>query len=357
MRPATAEINLKSLQHNVHQIKQIAPDSKIMAVVKANAYGHGLVAVASALSGVDAFAVARVEEALELRRGGVVKPILLLEGFFSAQELPILVANNIQTAVHIEEQFVALEQAELETPVRIWLKLDTGMHRLGVRPEASEQAINRLKNIPNVVHPVGLMTHFSAADEADRSVTAAQIQLFDQVAEKMDGEHSMANSAGVLAWPESRRDWIRPGIILYGVSPMIDGTAADHDFKPVMTLTSSLVAVRDLKQGESLGYGGIWTAAQDTRIGVVAIGYGDGYPRMAPADTPVLVNGRIVPIVGRVSMDMLTVDLGAGAIDKVGDRAVLWGEGLPAERVARHIGTIAYELITKLTQRVVLDYL
>lgn len=357
MRSAKAEICLQSLQHNLAQVKKIAPHSKIMAVVKANAYGHGLLAVASALREVDAFAVARVEEALTLRSGGIVKPILLLEGFFSTDELPILVANNIQTSVHIEQQLAELEQADLETPINVWLKIDTGMHRLGIRPENCKQAIDRLKHNPNVVQPARLMTHFSCSDEIDNDATQRQIDLFDAVVTGEDGEHSIANSAGVLAWPASRREWIRPGIALYGISPMIGATAAEHDLKPVMTLTSDLIAVRELKQGETIGYGGIWTAAKDTRIGVVAVGYGDGYPRMAPEGTPVLVNGRIVPIVGRVSMDMLTVDLGADGTEQVGDKAILWGAGLPAELVAEHIGTIAYELVTKLTQRVALKYL
>ena len=356
MRSAKAEICLQALRHNVAQVKKIAPESKIMAVVKANAYGHGLLAVATALTDVDAFAVARVEEALTLRSGGVVKPILLLEGFFSPHELAILVANNIHTSVHIEQQLAELEQAELETPIHVWLKMDTGMHRLGIRPENCKQAIERLKNNPNVVQPARLMTHFSCADELDNDATQRQIDVFDAIVAGEVGEHSIANSAGVLAWPSSRREWIRPGIILYGVSPMIGGTAAEHNLKPVMTLTTDLIAVRELKQGETIGYGGFWTASQDTRIGVVAVGYGDGYPRMAPEGTPVLINGRRVPIVGRVSMDMLTVDLGPDCTDQVGDKVILWGDGLPAELVAEHIGTITYELITKLTQRVALKY-
>ena len=357
MRSATAEICLQSLQHNVQQIKNIAPHSKIMAVVKANAYGHGLLSVASALTDVDAFAVARVEEALTLRSGGIVKPILLLEGFFSTDELPILVANNIQTSVHIEQQLDELEQADLEAPIHVWLKMDTGMHRLGIRPDNCKRAIERLKNNPNVVQPARLMTHFSCADEADPSITQRQINIFDELVAGEEGEHSIANSAGVLAWPSAHRDWIRPGIMLYGVSPMIGATAVEHDLKPVMTLTTDLIAVHDINKGETTGYGGIWSASEDTRLGVVAVGYGDGYPRMAPEGTPVLINGRIVPIVGRVSMDMLTVDLGVDCQDKVGDKVIMWGAGLPAELVAEHIGTIAYELVTKLTQRVTLKYL
>jgi len=357
MRSAKAEICLTALQHNVARIREIAPKSKIMAVVKANAYGHGLLAVASALKSVDAFAVARVEEALTLRSGGIVKPILLLEGFFSTDELPILVANNIHTSIHIEQQLAELEEAELETPINVWLKMDTGMHRLGIRPDQCKQAISRLKHNPNVVQPARLMTHFSCADEIDNPATQKQIDLFDDLVAGEIGEQSIANSAGVVAWPASHREWIRPGITLYGVSPMCNSKAEEHGLQPVMTLTTDLIAVHDLKQGESIGYGGIWTASKDTHIGVVAIGYGDGYPRMAPEGTPVLVNGRIVPVVGRVSMDMLSVDLGIDCRDEVGDKVILWGKGLPAEVVADHIGTIAYELVTKLTQRVSLKYL
>ncbi len=297
-----------------------------------------------------------IEEALQLRACGVVKPILLLEGFYSPGDLPVLVTNNIQTVVHCEEQLIALEQADLETPVVVWLKIDSGMHRLGVRPEQYDEFISRLKTCPNVAKPLRYMSHFGCADELDSSITPQQIELFMSLTSGCQGERSLAASAGLLAWPQSQLEWVRPGIIMYGVSPFSDKTAQDLGYQPVMTLKSHLIAVREVKKGESVGYGGIWTSERDTKVGVIAVGYGDGYPRSAPNGTPVWVNGRTVPIAGRVSMDMLTVDLGPDATDKVSDEAILWGKELPVEEVANHIGTIAYELVTKLTPRVEMEY-
>lgn len=357
MKAARACIDLSALQHNLRQLRQQAPKSKVLAVVKANGYGHGLRHIAQHAEGADAFGVARIQEALQLRACGIVKPILLLEGFYSAMDLPVLVTNNIQTVVHCEEQLDALEQAELDAPVVVWLKVDSGMHRLGVRPEQYQDFLQRLHACKNVAKPLRYMSHFASADEPEKPVTQQQINLFDSLTQGCEGERSLAASAGVLAWPSSYHDWIRPGIIMYGVSPFSDKTAQQLGYQPVMTLKSHIIAVRGVKAGESVGYGGIWTSERDTKVGVIAIGYGDGYPRVAPNGTPVLVNGRRAPIAGRVSMDMLTVDLGPDAQDKVGDEAVLWGEGLPVEEVAQHIETIAYELVTKLTSRVDMEYI
>lgn len=356
MKAATAYIDLAALKHNLTQIKQQAPHSKVMAVVKANSYGHGLRHIAKSADGADAFGVARIEEALQLRACGVVKPILLLEGFYSSGDLPVLVTNNIQTVVHCEEQLAALEQAQLETPVVVWLKIDSGMHRLGVRPEQYPEFVRRLKACSSVAKPLRYMSHFGCADELDKPTTNQQTELFMSLTEGCEGERSLAASAGLLAWPDSQLDWVRPGIIMYGVSPFGEKHAQQMGYQPVMTLKSHLIAVRDVKAGESVGYGGNWTSERDTKVGVIAIGYGDGYPRMAPYGTPVWVNGRKVPLAGRVSMDMLTVDLGPDAMDKVGDEATLWGQALPVEEVAEHIGTIAYELVTKLTSRVDMEY-
>ncbi|MGL5949628.1 MAG: alanine racemase [Aeromonas sp.] len=357
MKAATAQINTQALRHNLAVVKSFAPHSKIIAVVKANAYGHGLLPVARTLVDADAYAVARIEEALMLRSCAVVKPIVLLEGFFNVDDLPVLAANNLQTAVHTWEQLEALEQVVLPAPVVAWLKLDTGMHRLGVRAEELPEFIARLRACNNVVQPFNIMTHFSRSDELAEPETAQQIALFQQMTEGLAGERALANSAGVLAWPQAHADWVRPGVILYGVSPFADKTAAAHGLQPVMSLKTQLIAVRQHKAGEPVGYGSSWVSPRDTRLGVIAIGYGDGYPRQAPSGTPVLVNGRLVPLVGRVSMDMSTVDLGPEATDKAGDEVVLWGEGLPVEQVAAHIGTIPYELITKLTSRVFMEYL
>lgn len=352
MNTVTASIDLDALQHNFAVVRRHAPHSKIIAVLKANAYGHGLLPVAHTLARADAYAVARVEEALVLRANGITKPILVLGGFFSAEALPLLAAHDLQTTIHTREQLALLEQVRLPVPIKVWLKLDTGMNRLGLRAEELPAFIERLTRCKNVVQPFNLMTHFSQSDEQDGPATRLQIAEFNRLTAHLPGERAMANSAGILAWPDSHSDWIRPGIMLYGASPFGGQLASDHDLRPVMTLKSQLIATRACKQGENVGYGGHWVAHHDTTLGVIAVGYGDGYPRMAPEGTPVLVNGRRVPIVGRVSMDMITVDLGPGAHDKSGDEVTLWGEGLPVEQVAEKIGTIPYELLTRLTARV-----
>lgn len=323
-----------------------------MAVVKANGYGHGLLNVAKCLKSADGFGLARLEEALELRSGGVMAKLLLLEGFFRASDVATLVEHDIDTVVHHESQLEMLEAAELTKPVTVWMKIDTGMHRLGFTLDQFEAVYQRLMACPNVAKPIHLMTHFACADEPDNSATAEQARRFSQLTKALPGDRTLANSAATLYWPTTQADWIRPGIALYGVSPVVGDLGRNHGLEPAMELVSQLIAVRDHKAGDPVGYGSYWHAKQDTKLGVVAIGYGDGYPRNAPEGTPVWVNGRLVPVVGRVSMDMLTVDLGIDATDKVGDTAVLWGKTLPVEEVAEHIGTIAYELVTKLTPRV-----
>lgn len=356
MKAATAVIDRRALRHNLQQVRRLAPQSRLIAVVKANAYGHGLLETAHTLQDADCYGVARLGEALALRAGGIVKPILLLEGFFCAEDLPALVANNIDTAIHSLEQLAALEQSELTHPIRVWMKLDTGMHRLGVRLEQADAFYQRLSACRNVVQPVNIMSHFSRADEPLAGATEKQIDCFERFISDKPGQKSIAASAGVLSWPQAHRDWVRPGIILYGASPMESDYADHFGLRPAMTLKSSLIAVREHKAGEPVGYGGTWVSERDTRLGVVAMGYGDGYPRSAPSGTPVWVNGREVPLVGRVSMDMISVDLGPEATDKVGDEVVFWGNELPVERVAAASGICAYELITKLTQRVTMEY-
>jgi alanine racemase len=347
-----AEISSSALKANLAKLGSLAPNSKVMAVVKANGYGHGLLNVARSLPDAQGFGLARLEEALELRTGGVKAKLLLLEGFFRASDLPLLVAHDIETVVHHDFQLDMLEQASLERPVTVWLKVDSGMHRLGFTPEQFHGVYQRLLACPQVAKPIHLMTHFACSDEPDNDFTARQMSVFNELTRGLPGERTLANSAGALYWPESQADWIRTGIALYGVSPVMGDRGHNHGLVPTMELVSQLIAVREHKAGESVGYGRYWTAKEDTCLGVVAIGYGDGYPRNAPQGTPVLINGRRVPIVGRVSMDMLTVDLGKNATDSVGDVALLWGKALPVEEVAEHIGTIAYELVTKLTPRV-----
>ena len=356
MKAATAKISSFALKHNIQAIKRKAPNSKIIAVVKANAYGHGVEFVAKTLEDkVDCFGVARLEEALSLRSNGIIKPILLLEGFFSQKDLPIIAVNNIQTVVHNQEQLAALQQTELPNPIKVWLKIDTGMHRLGVSLEQVDYFCEQLKKCPNIDPHFGFVSHFSRADELESDYTHIQLQRFLQSTQHKQGERSIAASGGILFWSDSHLEWIRPGIIMYGVSPT-NIPSKEYGLIPVMTLTSSLIAVRAHKKGEPVGYGGIWVSEKDTKIGVVAIGYGDGYPRNSPVGTPDYVNGRRVPIVGRVSMDMITVDLGIDCRDKVGDEVILWGKELPIEEVAEFTGILSYELMTKLTPRVLTEY-
>lgn len=357
MNVATAYIDLEALRHNIETLRGMTPNARVWAMIKANAYGHGLVPVAHALSSfADGFGVARLDEAFLLRAQGVVNPILLLEGFYGVSDLEILVKNNLETAVHSIEQLEALEAASLSRPLKVWLKIDTGMHRLGIRPEHVPDVIARLSACSNVAKPLNFISHFACADALENPLTQEQITLFSQLTKNMDGLKSLAASSACLMWPKSHFDVVRPGITLYGVSPFENKCGADFGLKPVMTMTSNLIAVREAKKGERIGYGATWMAKEDTMLGVVAMGYGDGYPRLAPSGTPVLVNGRRVFLAGRVSMDMLTVDLGKNAKDRVGDDVILWGDKLPVEEVARHIGTIAYELVTNITSRVALLY-
>ena len=358
MQAATVVINRRALRHNLQRLRELAPASKLVAVVKANAYGHGLLETARTLPDADAFGVARLEEALRLREGGITQPILLLEGFFNATDLPTIAAQHLHTAVHNMEQLEALESAELSEPVAVWMKLDTGMHRLGVRPEDAEAFYQRLSACKNVRQPVNVVSHFARADEPECGATEKQLAIFTAFTDGKPGLRSIAASGGILLWPQSHFDWARPGIILYGVSPLEQKPwGPDFGMQPVMSLTSSLIAVREHKAGEPVGYGGTWISERDTRLGVVAMGYGDGYPRAAPSGTPVLVNGREVPLVGRVAMDMICVDLGPQARDKAGDPVTLWGKGLPVERIAEITKVSAYELITRLTSRVAMEYI
>jgi len=372
MKPATATINGSALRHNMRLIKSLAPKSKICAVVKANAYGQGIRAVIKNLEDqVEAFGVARIKEALTIQESGYAGKILLLEGFFDREELLKTLSRRFDTVIHCLEQLELLEkvaqewQAEKEKgfwkrktkiyfPITVWLKIDTGMHRLGVHPEQVANFYHRLTACP-LVESVNFVSHFSRADELDCGYTEKQIATFEAVSQGYPVERSISASSGILYWKEAHYDWVRPGIIMHGISPH-NQPITDLGFKPVMTLSSSLIAVRTHKAGEPVGYSGAWVSSKDTKIGVVAIGYGDGYPRNAPEGTPVFINGRKVPIVGRVSMDMMTVDLGIDSQDKVGDEVELWGEKLFIEEVAEAIGVINYELITKLTPRVLIEY-
>lgn len=354
MRLATAEINLTALSHNLKKVNEFAPKSKTMAVLKANAYGHGLVQIAQSLNEADAFAVARVDEALALRAGGLVKPIVLLEGFFDKTDLPILLANNFQTIVHNEAQLKDIESCELDGQLTVWLKIDTGMHRLGIAPSEFKSFYKRLIACKNVKPDIKLMTHFACADDISNDMTQAQLKQFSMTTNSAQEQICLANSAGIIGWQKSHGDWVRPGLMIYGVSPMLDKIASEHGLKPVMRLKTRLIEIKRIKKGESTGYGAKWVSNKDTYLGIIAMGYGDGYPRHAQTGTPVMVNGRKVPLVGRVSMDMITIDLGDVLQDKVADEVILWGPELPVEVIAQHAQTIPYELLCNITPRV--DY-
>jgi len=351
-----ASINLNALQHNLQQARNLAPNSKILSMVKANAYGHGLIPVAQALKKTDAFGVACLAEALQLNESSINKPIAIMQGFFSTNDLKTIAENKFEAVIHDMNQIKMLEKTKLSQPIKVWLKIDTGMHRLGIEPEKATHAWQLLQNNQNVQnHPV-LMTHFSDSDDNSNQHTQEQIKRFTNATNTLPGAQSLANSAAIIHLSETHCDWVRPGIMLYGASPFIDLSDNTAQLKPVMTLQSEVIAVKKINKGESVGYGSTWTAPCETTIGVVSIGYGDGYPRHAKNGTPVLINNQIAPLVGRVSMDMITVNLHNHHNAKPGDKAILWGEGLPAETVAQHADTISYELFCQVTNRVRLEY-
>lgn len=351
MRRTEVSLDLSALRHNLQRLREAAPASRVMAAIKANGYGHGLERVARTLGDADALGVACVEEAVSLREVGIATPITLLEGFFHADELPLICQHHLDCVIHHVHQIEVLEQQPLSSPLKVWLKVDSGMHRLGIPATDCHQLWQRLVAI-NDIEVIGLMTHFANADDLNDPTTEQQLALFNKSCDELPGERTIANSAGILGWPQSHAEWNRPGISLYGVSPLLGGRGEQHGLRAVMTLRSELIAVNHLKQGDAIGYGGSWRCPEDMPVGVVAVGYGDGYPRHADSGTPVLVNGQRVPLVGRVSMDMITIDLRAMPQAKIGDEVVLWGKGLPVEEVAEHAATIPYELLCGVTGRV-----
>lgn len=351
-RPTTITIDLSALRHNLQKIRQLAPHSSVLAMVKSNAYGHGLERIALALPDADALGVACIEEGTLLRQAGVKNPIVLMEGLFAYDELVKAAEMDFSLVVHHEAQVRMLEQGRNIKPLQIWLKINTGMHRLGFDVMKVAAVYQRLLYCGAVKKPIILMTHFAEADSIDKTATAKQIERFNQTTKNLPGPHSLCNSAGIMTWPEAHKDWVRPGIILYGASPVKGDSAANHGFQPVMSLSTQLIAIQQVREGGKVGYGGTWVSPAESLIGVIATGYGDGYPQYAEMGTPVLVNGKRCPLVGRVSMDMATVDLSSQPDAKVGDSVLLWGPGLPVEAVAENNRTSAYELLTRMTQRV-----
>lgn len=356
MRPARALIDLSALAHNYATARQLA-GGRCLAVVKADAYGHGAVRCAQTLQaqGADGFAVACLEEALTLREAGITAPILLLEGFFEADELSVIADQDLWCVVHAAWQIDALERSTLSRPLRVWLKLDSGMHRVGLSADDYRIGWQRLAALPQVAS-LTAMTHFARADEPQCQRTDEQARAFIATVAGLDGEHSLSNSPGLLGWSQVRNDWGRAGLMLYGATPFADAHPAAATLRPVMTLQSRIISVRDLPAGEPIGYGGGFITDRPTRVGVVAMGYADGYPHFAPTGTPVAIDGAPSRVIGRVSMDMLTVELTDLPAAGLGSTVELWGAQVPVTQVARHVGGSAYSILSglKRAQRVYL---
>ncbi|TDI78271.1 MAG: alanine racemase [Betaproteobacteria bacterium] len=351
-RPIRALIDLSALEHNLSVVRRHAPRLRVMAVIKANAYGHGLLRAAEALKSADGFAILELDAAIRLRESGYHQTILLIEGFFSTTELALLEQYQLCTVIHHSEQLEMLPAYRRPGGLDVFLKLNTGMNRLGFTSEQYPAALESLKT-NSAVGQITLMTHFACADEPSggREV-AGQLQCFNAATAGWNLPRSLANSAAILRYPETHADWVRPGIMLYGASPFSDIAAGELDLCPAMTVSSRIIAVQNLRSGDGIGYGHIFRADRPMRVGIVAGGYADGYPRHAPIGTPVLVDGRRTRILGRVSMDMLHVDLSGIESAGVGSSVILWGKGMPVDEVAQSAGTISYELLCSLAPRI-----
>jgi alanine racemase len=349
-RPIRATISARALAHNLTVARRHAGGAKIWAVLKANAYGHGVERAARALAAADGFAVLDFHEALRLRAAGVTKPILMLEGFFKPADLELVAKHALTPVLHNPEQVEMLKRARLGAEIDAYLKVNSGMNRLGFGVEGLRPAYNAVRMHPQVRN-VTFMTHFADADGAGG--VKAQLEWFGELTKPFEVQRrSLANSAALLRFPDALGDWVRPGIMLYGCSPFADRPAESLELKPAMTLTSELIGIQSLQAGERVGYGFSYEAVGEMTIGIVACGYADGYPRHAPTGTPVLVNGRRTRIVGRVSMDMISVDLSDVPDARIGSPVTLWGEGLSADEVGVAAGTLSYELLCKVTARV-----
>ena len=352
-RPLIARVDSAALAHNLGVARRAAPGVKLLAVIKANGYGHGLVRVARALRAADGFAVLSIDEAALLRAEGYTHPIVLLEGFFQPDELAEISRLRLRPVIHRADQAEILARARLPHRLDVYVKLNTGMNRLGLMPKRLAETLETLRATPHV-GGITLMTHFAAADEPGDGVER-QLACFEEATRGLDLPVSLANSAALLRHPRAHGDWARPGIMLYGASPFADQEGEALGLLPAMTLESKLIAVQFARKGEGVGYGPAYVAERDMKVGVVACGYADGYPRHAGTGTPVQVDGRPTRTLGRVSMDMLAVDLSNVPGAHVGSPVTLWGVGLPVERVAAAAGTIAYELLTALAPRVAVE--
>jgi len=348
-RPIKATIDLSALRHNLAVVRRHAPRAAVFAVIKADAYGHGLMRAAHALASAEGYALLELDAAVRLREAGHRQRIALLEGAFAPRDLAVAAEHGLAIAIHSQEQIRMLDSAPSDARFDVLLKINTGMNRLGITPAEFAAALHRLHGHPRVAQ-LTLMTHFANADDARGVIW--QLECLERLASGSALPRCLANSAAILRYPETHADWVRPGVMLYGCSPFADVSAATLGLQPVMTLASELIAVRELQPGERIGYGGAFEAARPTRVGIVACGYADGYPRHAPTGTPIVVGGQRTRTLGRVSMDMLCADLSAIPAARVGTPVTLWGTGLSADEVAAAAGTVSYELLCALAPRV-----
>jgi len=355
-RAAKVTIDLLALKHNFKQVQKYTSNSNIMPVIKANAYGHGMLQVADALEQANGFAVAQLGEALELRKHGVIKPITVFQGFADSAQLELMIQYNLRPAVTQLWQVDLIELLNTEIidsdiTLETWLKVNTGMGRLGVNPDDAELCWQRLEKIP-FVQPVGLMMHFANADQPEKKSNQQQLDSFKQLNDKIISQTSVSNSAAIVSHLCDQQDWVRPGIMLYGSSPVLNVTAESLGLQAVMSLHAELIAINYLPQGHSIGYGDSWSCPEDMPIGIVNIGYGDGYPRLAPSGTPVMVNNQLTQLIGRVSMDSIAIDL-RGINAQCGDHVELWGRHISVDEVATKSGTISYELLCNVGRLVI----
>ncbi|MFA5041416.1 MAG: alanine racemase [Bdellovibrionales bacterium] len=352
-RKTLCTLSTANLLHNLETIKAKTQKAKILAMVKANAYGHGIRSVSQRLQGhVDALGVASIDEGLALRQAGVTTPITLVEGVFAPDELITASEQGFSIVFHSRHQIEWLQQTKLPTKVEAWLKINTGMGRLGFSAEEGSEAMRILSESPSILHPIGIISHFACADEPHHPMNAKQIEAFRAFTKKHQGPKSFCNSAAIFAFPEMHYDWVRPGLALYGASPLAGISAASLGLKPVMTFTTELIAIQQFKKGEAIGYGAGFTCPEDMTVGIASVGYGDGYPRLVKEGTSVLVGEERCSLVGRIAMDMAAVDLRYCPGAAVGDKVTLWGEGLPVEELAEYSDRVAYDLLTGIQNRV-----
>jgi alanine racemase len=352
-RKTLCTLSTANLLHNLGVIKSKAPKSKIMAMVKANGYGHGIRSVAQRLQGaIDALGVASIDEALALRQAKVETPITLAEGVFAPEELQLASERGFSVVFHSDHQIEWLQQIKLPAKLNAWIKINTGMGRLGFSPEAAEQALKTLSESASIVQPIGVMSHFACADEPDHPMNAKQIEAFRAFTKKHQGPKSFCNSAAIFAFPEEQYDWVRPGLALYGASPLAGKSAASLGLKPVMTFKTELIAIQNFKRGEAVGYGAGFVCPEDMPVGIASVGYGDGYPRIVREGASVLVGEERCSLIGRIAMDMAAVDLRFCAAAVVGEKVTLWGDELPVEDLAAYSDRVAYDLLTGIQNRV-----